>query len=108
MEIKGKIETILDIETGTSKAGKEWKKQSIVINNGDTYNPLLCIGFFGEKVDILKNYKVGDDVEVGINLSSREYEGKYYTQVDGWKINKPSNEAPAGLNDSDDNDQLPF
>jgi|TARA_Y100000310_G_scaffold341551_1_gene441045 hypothetical protein len=105
MNVKGTIETILDIETGTSKAGKEWQKQSIVINNGDQYNPLLCIGFFGDKVDILKGKKVGDKVDVSINISSREFKGKYYTQVDGWKISEASND----LNSSDDDSgNLPF
>lgn len=87
MEVKGKIETILPVESGVSKSDKKWSKQSLVINNGSEYNPLVCISFFGDdKIGMLKSYKVGQDVEVSINISSREYEGKYFHNIDGWKI----------------------
>ena len=58
MELKGKIESKLKAETGTSKAGKEWTKQTLVINNGDQYNPNVAISFFGDdKVKMLENFK---------------------------------------------------
>ena len=54
MELKGKLESKLKAETGTSKAGKEWTKQTIVINNGSEYNPQTAISFFGDdKVKML-------------------------------------------------------
>ena len=37
MEVKGKIVEFLDIESGTSKAGKEWQKQSVVIDTGEEF-----------------------------------------------------------------------
>jgi hypothetical protein len=106
MNVTGKLEKILDVESGVSKAGKDWQKQSIVINNGSEYNPLVCIGFFGDdKLEMLKAFKEGDNIEVSINLSSREFKDKWYTQVDGWKIEKVEakvDSAPA------ENDDLPF
>ena len=37
MDVTGKLVKILDLETGTSKAGKEWQKQTVVIDSGDEF-----------------------------------------------------------------------
>jgi len=42
LAITGKLVKALDVESGTSKAGKEWKKQSFVIDTGAQYNPEVC------------------------------------------------------------------
>tara|TARA_R100000951_G_scaffold110853_1_gene109186 strand:- start:1578 stop:1928 length:351 start_codon:yes stop_codon:yes gene_type:complete len=113
-EAKGIISKILSKESGQSKAGKDWVKQSFVIDTKDQYNPLLCLSMFGDdKVDQLAKFKQGQEVKVSFNVSSREYNGRYYTQVDGWKIegaseNKQPVSEPADLSQDNDNDGLPF
>ena len=88
MELKGKVTKVLDLEKGTSKAGKEWQKRSFVIDNGNEYNNLLCIEAFGdERVELVNGLSEGDEVEVAINVSSREYKGRYFTQASLWKVN---------------------
>ena len=90
-KIIGKIKSILPIEKGESKSGKEWKKQSIVIDTGEQYNPDVCLSLFGDKIDLLKNYQIGSNVTCNINISSREFNGKWYHNLDCWSI--ASNEA---------------
>ena len=92
MDVKGRIINILEIESGTSKAGKEWKKQGFVMDTGDQYNPNVCFSLFGDdKIAMLSSYSVGEEVSVSFNLSSREYNGKWYHNVDAWKIEKTDN-----------------
>ena len=89
LSIKGKINTKLSVESGVSKAGKEWKKQSFVLNTGAQYRPEICFQMFGEeKIELLNKFNEGDDVEVFFNLSSQEYNGRYFHNVDAWKIEK--------------------
>lgn len=89
LSVKGEIKKKLEIESGVSKAGKDWKKQSFILNTKKDFNPEICFQIFGEeKIKILENYKEGDEVEVSFNLSSREYNGKYYHNVDAWRIEK--------------------
>ena len=96
LAVKGRITKVLSIETGTSKAGKEWKKQSFVVDTGAQYNPEVCFSLFGdEKVEMLRNYGEGQEVEVAFNVSSREFNGKYYHNLDAWKINPAGAGAPA-------------
>ena len=128
LKISGTITKILDIESGVSKAGKEWKKQGFVINTGADYNPEICFSLFGEeKITSLSAFSEGQQVDVSFNLSSREFNGRYYHNIDAWRIESketgipaegPSpisleNEAEAftntsSNNESDDSDDLPF
>lgn len=107
LEIKGKITKRLPIEKGTSKAGKEWTKQTIVIDNGDQYNPNVAISFFGDdKVKMLENFKEGQDVAIGVNISSKEFNGKWYNQIDGWMIKAADQTKNAPI--VEEEDDLPF
>lgn len=91
LKVSGKIVKILDKVTGTKKDGSgEWVKQSFVIDNGEQYNNLASFEVFGdEKVENLNKYnKVGDNVEVTFNISCNEWQGKYYTTLQAWKVFK--------------------
>ena len=119
MEIRGKVKTILPLESGTSKAGKEWQKQTIVIDSGDEFNNLTAVSAFGEdKIKHLNKLDIGMTVAILCNVYSREYKGKYYHNIDGYhfsqqsdnnEINKVVDEELNGRIDMDRQDQnLPF
>jgi hypothetical protein len=89
MQIIGKLVQKLERETGTSKSGKSWEKQDVLIEqSGTDYNKEVVITFFGDKIKSLRDIEEGSEVSVSINLSSREYNGKYYHNIDGWFIAK--------------------
>lgn len=117
MEVKGVITQILEKESGVSKAGKDWEKQGFVVDTGAQYNPEVCFGLFGDKLSILESFKVGDEVEVFANVSSREFNGKWYHSIDCWRMIKAEQSEPVGVvvdgggkavTDDGDNDDLPF
>ena len=102
MQITGKLVQKLERETGVSKSGKTWEKQSILVEQAGTdYNKEVAISFFGDKIKSLRNVEVGSDVSVSINLSSREYNGKYYHNIDGWFIAKFGQETVSPINEQD-------
>ena len=104
MEITGKLIKKLDVESGISKAGKEWQKQSILVEQfGTDYNKEVVISFFGDKIKSIRDIQEGSDVSVSINLSSREYNGKYFHNIDGWFIAKKGQETVSA-----NNDEMPF
>ena len=105
MTITGKLISKLERETGVSKSGKTWEKQSIMVEQAGTdYNKEVVISFFGDKIKSLRDIEVGSDVSVSINLSSREFNGKYYHNIDGWFIAKEGQETVGVANEED----LPF
>ena len=97
LEVSGKIEKFLEVQGGTSKAGKEWKKQSFLLKSQDEYNNLYCFEVFGEdKVDNLTKFnKVGDNVKVLFNVKTNEWRERHFTALEAWRIEKSIAEGSA-------------
>lgn len=109
--VLGKIEKVLDKVSGTSKSsGNEWVKQDFVLKTDENYNNLYYFTVFGqEKVDNFAKYnKVGDTVKVSFNVSTNEYNGKYYTSLNAWSIFKEGNSESNSVASDADSDDLPF
>lgn len=87
MEIKGKIIYKLDLQSGTSKAGNEWRKQEYVLETLDSYPRKVKFDFFGERIDQYP-LEVGDVVTIGYDIESREFNGKWYTEIRAFKAVK--------------------
>lgn len=94
LDITGKIVQKMNKTEGVSKAGKPWSKQEFVIETFDTYPRKVCLSVMNEKVNELERYNVGDTVNASLNIESREYNGRWYTDVRAWKIS--NQQAPQG------------
>ena len=86
MEIKGKIIECLPVKSGQSSNG-EWRKQEYVLETASQYPKKVCFMVWGEKVEQFAIQK-GESVEVSIDLESREYNGRWYTDVKAWKVSR--------------------
>ena len=91
MEITGKIIQLLDVITGESKNG-EWKKQDVILETDAQYSKKICISVWGDKIDQF-NFKEGEGVTVSVNIESREFNNRWYTDVRAWKVEKKA-DAP--------------
>lgn len=98
LRIKGIVQQFLPEQTGTSAKGN-WAKRDILVKQLGEYGRECCITFFGDRMKSLDYCDIGDLVEVDINISSREYNGRYFTQCDGWRIEKldSENTQPSNL-----------
>lgn len=85
MEVKGKIIVLNDTET---IGAKEFKKRVVVVETDEQYKQTIPVEFTQDKTELLNNFSIGDFVEIGINLRGSEWQGKYYANIQGWKINK--------------------
>jgi hypothetical protein len=88
MEIKGQVVAILPLESGVTKAGKDWQKLTIIIefSEGNYQKKLALSATKEELIQTLKNLKQGDSITASINLESREFNGKWFNSVNVWKI----------------------
>ncbi len=93
MEVKGRVEQILPVQSGVSKAGKEWSKQEFVIETEEQFPKKVCFTLFGDKLSLLNGINVGSEVEVAFNLESREFSGKWYHNINAWRINPAQQQA---------------
>jgi len=115
MEIKGKIILI----GTTQELSNDFKKRDIVIETTEEQYPQkLKVEFIKDKCSVLDGFKLNEEVTIGINLRGNEYQGKYYVQLQGWKINKVGTQSSAAptqssqssqvQNNQTDEDGLPF
>ncbi len=88
LKITGKITEILEVQSGTSKAGKAWQKQEFVIETEEQFPRNVCFTLFNDKTNLLEGYKKDDKVDVSFNLESREFNGRWYHNINAWKIEK--------------------
>ncbi len=86
MEITGKIIEILPEKAGQSANG-EWRKQEYILETETSYPKKICFVVWGDKIEQF-NLKKGESVEVSVDLESREYNGRWYTDVKAWKVSK--------------------
>ena len=122
MEITGKIIVVLPPQSGVSQAGNNWKKQEYVLETEETYPKKVHFDFFGERADQYNWIKIGDRIRLSFDIESREYNGRWYTNIHGWKAEKvdaqqpmqqmppaaPTMPATPDFTQSSDNDDLPF
>lgn len=85
MELQGIIVKKLDKQSGASANGG-WQKREFILKTEGEYPKEVCFNTWGAKVDELDNINVGSKIRVSIELSSREYNGRWYTEAKAWKI----------------------
>lgn len=91
MEISGKIIAVLPIATGQGKNGT-WRSQDYVLETADQYPKKVCFNLFGDKIDQFP-MAIDETVKISFDIESREYNGRWYTSIKAWKVDK--NDASA-------------
>lgn len=94
MEITGKIIQVLPEQGGVSRtSGKEWKMQAYVLETQEQYPRKVHFEIFGDDRIKANPCRVDDIVTVSFDLESREFNGRWYTSVRAWKVEKVEQEA---------------
>ena len=91
MQIIGKVHLIGQTETVGNNG---FTKRQIVVETSEQYPQKVAIDFVKDKCSILDSYKVGQEVTVDVNVRGSEYNGKFYVNLQGWKINSTGNMPP--------------
>ena len=86
MEILGKIIQLLPEKSGTTANG-EWRKREYVLETGAQYPKQICFMVWGDKIDQF-SIQQGENLKVSIDLESREYNDRWYTDVKAWKVSR--------------------
>lgn len=113
--VEGEVVSISDVK----RFSDSFQKRELVLTNHSEYNPELKIDFYNAKIDLISHLKVGDMVNVHINVFSRlaEKTGSYFNNVIGWKVEdavkveKPKEtklQVTTTSNDNDPDDDFPF
>ncbi len=87
LEIVGKLQQLLPVQSGTNSKG-EWSKQEFIIETVEQYPRKICISAWGDKARELDGIALGDMIRISVNIESREFNGRWYTDVRSWRIQR--------------------
>lgn len=94
MEIIGKVFQLGMLQEGTSAKGP-WKKQELIIETMEQYPRKVCLSCWGDRVNEAVNFAVGQVIKAQISIESREFNGKWYTDVRPYRFeNADTTQAP--------------
>lgn len=103
MDIQGKIIQILPKQTGEGKNGT-WEKQDYILETQAQYPKKVCFSVWGVKI-AQYNIQMGEFVSLGVDVESREYNGRWYTDLRAWKVDRPGAAPMNGGNTVSSNNQ---
>ena len=95
MEFTGTVYKIMPATEGTSVRGP-WKRQDVVFDysDGGQFTRKICVTFFNRPDDVAK-LREGAEYEVSVNIESREYQGRWYTDIRAWRLQPKQAEQAA-------------
>lgn len=96
MELSGKVIQILPKQTGEGKNGT-WEKQEYVVETQGQYPKKVCFSVWGAKI-ATHNIQMGEFINIGVDLESREYNQRWYTEVRAWKVERPGQQGGMPMN----------
>lgn len=94
LQITGTISQILPEQSGESRNGP-WRKQEFVLETGGKYPKQVCLVMWGDNIDQFA-IQEGETINAHIDLQSREYNGRWYTDVKAWRVERPEAGGGAG------------
>jgi hypothetical protein len=115
LKITGTIRQVLAEASGESRNGP-WRKQEFILETEGNYPKPVCIAVWGDNIDQFA-LREGERVTASIDIQSREYNGRWYTDVKAWKVERDSGaggpppihgEEPMLEPPGEDDDDLPF
>lgn len=85
MEIVGKLIEKLEQQSGEGRNGR-WVKQEFIVETEGQYPRKVCIALWGDKAKEIENIAIGTPIKASVNVESREFNGRWYTDVKAWRI----------------------
>ena len=110
MQVAGKLVVI----NATQVVSEKFSKRTFVVETADQYPQQIEFQLTQDKCDYLDAYKVGEQVNVSINIRGRAWnnpqgETKYFNTLEAWKIEKVGNAPVMNPNaPNEEKDDLPF
>ena len=85
MGIIGKVVRLGNLTEGTSARGP-WRKQELIIETEEQYPRTVCLICWTNQIEEIQQFAPGQTIKAQIEISSREFNGKWYTDVRVWRF----------------------
>ncbi len=84
MQLTAKLIQVLPLQSGQGKNG-EWKKQDIILETDGQYPKKVCVAIWGDRINNAQ-LQVGNNLTIDFDVESREFNGRWYTDVKAWRV----------------------
>ena len=116
LKVTGRVVEILEEQSGEGRNGP-WRKQEFILETEGDYPSKICLVQWGDDIEKF-GVTEGEKLSAHIDIRSREYNGRWYTDVKAWRVERESEakstgDVPAGSPPAIDvpppgDDDLPF
>ncbi len=84
-ELSGTVKQIFEEKTFGSGFNV---REFVITTDAEKYPQDICLQCVKDKVELLNNLKEGDKVKVAFDLRGREYQGRYFVNLNAWKVDQ--------------------
>ncbi len=105
-ELAGVVKLVQEVET--FKNGSFTKRGVVVTVEDGKFPQDILIEFVQDKVSLLENVNTGDDVQITFNIRGREYNGRYFNNLQGWRLEKSGGSATSSSTGSTTDNRPPM
>ena len=81
-ETEGKLHKMYDQEV----KGESFRVREFVIETQDQYPQFVKFQLTQDRCDLLNDYNEGQMIKVSFDLRGREWQGRYFTNLNAWRI----------------------
>ena len=106
MKITGTVKELLEPQSGESQKGP-WRKQEFILQTDGDYPKKICIIVWADNIDTF-GVQLAERVTVSVDIASREHNGRWYTDVKAWRIDRDAPTAAPPKAAVSAADGLPF
>ncbi len=89
-ETEGSLHKIFETQSKTDT----FKTREFVIKHEGNYPQFIKFQLTQDRCDLIDNYKEGDTIKVSFDLRGREWNEKYFTNLNAWKIESAQAASP--------------
>lgn len=101
-DLTGKVKLVQDAKTISDKFTV---REFVVTVEDGKYPQDIALQFVNDKVSLLDSVEAGQEVTVSFDIRGREYNGRYFNNLNAWKIQTegevPASDAPPPASDKD-------
>lgn len=103
-EIQGKLRKVFPAE---NKSGSFQAREFVIEVESGQYSQFVKFQLTQDRCDLIDSYSEGEEIQVHFDLRGREWDGKYFTNLNAWRLNRPSAEKPDSVKPPVQSEVLP-
>lgn len=103
-EAEGKLIKIYPTE---NKSGKFSVREFVIEIPDGNYPQLVKFQAVQDRCNILDNFREGEKIKVSFDLRGREWQGKYFTSLNAWRIERADGSGSTATADAFPDDPFP-